>query len=692
MFTFTYTAAILALVTLGFAAFIFYEKRRDLLARYLAYHVFAVSIWVGFNALADVAFTDRMVIVTSGIALIGVSAFVSFYLCFIYAFIYKKRPGLLRQFLYFLPTVIFALGAFSSYSVQEVFILGNQPAQILPGVFYDYITVFLLGSLAYGFLQLLRYFRTKANPKERSQILYMEAGFVILFLGSFTFGYVLPFLGELRFFNVGPQFSIFLVGLSSYAILKHRLLDIKVVIQKGIIYTTLLMLIILFYVSVLYATLLFSDIFSTTSYLTASLITTFASIIGIPPLKRVFQKVTDSIFFRNRMPHAKALSELSRILNHRLDLKELIDETEKTLKKVLRLKEVHLVLVEKDAICLKPLPDHARVEEIEAKIPERLKTPVYACDQYDRLLKKFAKGHALKQAEMIIPVTLKDEMIALLTLGQKRSDEPFYENDVDLLKTFSYQCAVAIERAKLYEQVKKHSEELEEKVEERTAEIHNLREARVQMMLDISHNLQTPLTIIKGQLTSFRERPVTKANLQVFETSIDKISDFIQRLLKLANLTKLEEVTKADINLSEFLENIISYFRVLAEEQMIEIKADILRNLHVHGDKNQLEELILNLLSNSVKYIDDGRKIHIDLLSEGGMVKLIIKDTGIGIPKEELENLFSRFYRLSRDSQVPGTGLGLAICKRIIDLHDGDIQIESEVGKGTTVTVSLPQA
>lgn len=692
MFFFSYTAAILSLISFGFAAFIYYEKRRDFLAQYLAYHVFAVGVWIGSNAIADVARTHSGLVFWSGVAIIGVSFFASFYLCFIYAFMNGRPPGRTLRAIYFLPALIFSLGAFSRFSVVETHFPTDAPTQIVPGILYPLLFIFVLGSLLYGSIKFARFRKHRATPQQKMQVVYMEIGFISLFVGSIIFGYVLPAFGELRFFNVGPQFAIILVFASSYAILKHQLLDIKVVIQKGITYSFLLILGTLFYVTALHAMLLFTDILSITSYLTASLITTFVGIISIPPLKRLFQKVTGHIFFRDSMSRTEALDELSRVLNHHIDLDELLGETEKTLVNVLRLRSAHIMLLGNGEVNLKASSaEHVRISELESKIPDDLRMPLFAAHQYQDLVATLEKGEWLKGAELVVPVTLKDEIIAFLALGGKKNDEPYYEHDVTFLKTFAYQCAVAIEKAKLHEQVKKYTEELEEKVEERTAEVRDLQEARGQMLIDISHNLQTPLTIIKGQLMNLREKNDRDAELKMFEASIDKVSDFIQRLMKLANLTKVEEVAKKDTDFSKLVEGILSYFQVMAEQEGISLKTDILNNLHVQGDKNQLEELVLNLLSNAVKYIDHEKVISVRLTQYDGFAKLVIQDTGVGIPEGELKNLFRRFYRYRQDHKVPGAGLGLAICKRIVDLHNGKILIESKVGEGTTVTVTLPK-
>jgi signal transduction histidine kinase len=182
--------------------------------------------------------------------------------------------------------------------------------------------------------------------------------------------------------------------------------------------------------------------------------------------------------------------------------------------------------------------------------------------------------------------------------------------------------------------------------------------------------------------------------INVFEKSIDRISEFIYNLLKLAKLETSEGDFKKDkINLSKTLNELIEYFSVLAQEQNINIKSRIEPGTIIMGQKDKLEELVTNLVSNSFKYMPESgkREVVIKLIKAGGKARLIIEDTGIGISKKDLPNIFKRFYRIKKDNHnIQGTGLGLAICKKIIEKHNGIIKAESEPGKGAKFTINFP--
>lgn len=670
MFLFTCTAAILSIIVLSFAAFIIAKQGRDLLARYLGYYLLAVGTWIGANSLADIAATPASLIFWSGVALIGVSFFISFHLAFIYVFIHQRDLNWRRAVSYFLPSVIVSLGAFSRYSVMETIFPPGQPAQIVPGLLYTIVFLFfLVGGVLYAAVRLALYYRRQATPVERMQILYMEMGFMLLFAGTIIFDYALPLFGELRFYSIGPQFAVFLMVCSGYAILKHRLLDIKVVIQRSVVFSLLLGVISALYVGVLFVILALSAPYDGRAYLFASIITTFVAIFGLPPIKRTFEKATDHVFFKNRYVYTEAVETISRVLNENLDLNDLLFGMSGALKNIFRVSDVAITVLDNPIPC---------AETLTPMEPEECQRALGTCPIgcRDRLV-------------LILPVILKNQVIALIGLGNKRSGDPYFSDDTVLLTSFSYQAAVSIEKAKLYGQMKDHSEHLEEKIRERTAEIKALQETQAQMMYDISHSLQTPLTIIKGQLGAIK-RNVPGEELRSFEESLDRISEFINRLLRLASLNDSEKPQKRPVNFSRLLEDIVEYFRVLAEQQNISIESNIAPGAMIMGDRGQIEEMVLNILSNASKYIAHERKIVIAAAVRDGRAVLSISDTGVGIPLDDIPKIFRRFYRAPSPSGTKGSGLGLSICKKIIDLHDGTIDIKSWPDKGTTVTIALP--
>lgn len=709
MFIFTYTAAGLAFIFFGFAAFVLIKKRHNSLATFLVLHMVADAVWIGSNAGADVATTDFVLVFWSGMAFIGASFHVSFFLCFVDNFIYNRCPRRIVLFIYLLPSLLFSPFVFSKYSVQETIFPANIPTQIVPGVMYKIYPFFFFGSLLYAGLQLVRAYR-KAEWRKRRQVAYLSIGFIFLFSGNIVFTVILPLLGELRFFNVGPQFSIFFIGLSAYVIFRHRLLDIKVVIQRSLIYAVILFVIVSFYLAVL---LIFQSIFDGYGHsvsLVSALVTISLGIFGVPRIEKIFRRLTDRIFFKDNYDYSQALHELSEILSKNMNLKDLLGQMQNKLKQILKVGGVYYLLMPQNLLfdsssCeLEPIEkfysddlllfvNQYKEVIIHSELPYLIEQARDKGEIYQPRLSEFNYLSKKYQVAITVPLLTDDKLVGLLCLTAKLSGDAYSDQDVRLLKTVSYQTASGLEKAKLYKQVRDYSFNLEKKVKQRTEKIRSLQKRQAQMIFDISHQLQTPLTIIKGEVGSLRHlHGIDSLSLKSFETSVDRLSKFTTGLLSLAKLDFESNGCKREtVNLSELLNELVEYFSVLAVQKNIQIITDIKPGIFINGQKDRLEELVTNLVSNSFKYIANQRQIKISLSLCNNRAVIIVEDTGLGIARESLPHLFKRFYRSrSQNSQVRGSGLGLAICKRIVMNHEGRIYISSESGSGTRVTVELP--
>jgi heavy metal sensor kinase len=222
-------------------------------------------------------------------------------------------------------------------------------------------------------------------------------------------------------------------------------------------------------------------------------------------------------------------------------------------------------------------------------------------------------------------------------------------------------------------------------------------ERQRQFTNDASHELQTPLAIVKGEatlaLTQERSKEEYQKALESISQEITHIFSIVSKLLTLARADSgTEQLNLADINLKTFLEDIAADIQVLSERKQLTFQADLPENLVIKGDEVQLRELFLNLLDNAIKFTPSGGKISFSLDRQNEIAKVTVRDTGIGISKEHLPYIFERFYRVNRThaENDEGSGLGLAICQHIVETHGGQIEVKSQVGEGSTFTVILP--
>lgn len=257
-----------------------------------------------------------------------------------------------------------------------------------------------------------------------------------------------------------------------------------------------------------------------------------------------------------------------------------------------------------------------------------------------------------------------------------------------------------------------NSEDLKERIEvpKREDELQNLTliinemldrlefsfENQTKFVSDASHELRTPLAIIKGYAEIIKKRRLT--NEEIFEESIDSIinetdnmRNLVQKLLFLAKgeITKINtNFVKIDIN--EMVAQIYSDTVVSMTTHQFHLEKG--EDFSIQGDETLLQQAIRALIENAVKYSEKGTNVYIKSELRDGIGRISVRDEGVGISEEDAKRVFDRFYRvdLSRTKATGGTGLGLAIVKRIVEIHDGKIEVESKVGKGTEIIIVLP--
>jgi two-component system, OmpR family, phosphate regulon sensor histidine kinase PhoR len=230
--------------------------------------------------------------------------------------------------------------------------------------------------------------------------------------------------------------------------------------------------------------------------------------------------------------------------------------------------------------------------------------------------------------------------------------------------------------------------------------LRRLENIRRDFVSNVSHEIKTPITAIKGFVETLRDGTVENAEdtarfLGIIEKHVDRLEAIIEDLL---NLSKIEQESEQDgISLVEsrmcdILQNALQVCHVAIADKKIELETSCTDSIKANVDPTLLEQAIVNLLDNAVKYSADEGTIRLQVSEEKEFVIIAVQDHGCGISKKHLPRLFERFYRVdkARSRQMGGTGLGLAIVKHIAQAHGGDISVESAPGKGSTFSIQLP--
>jgi len=235
-----------------------------------------------------------------------------------------------------------------------------------------------------------------------------------------------------------------------------------------------------------------------------------------------------------------------------------------------------------------------------------------------------------------------------------------------------------------------------------------------QFSTDASHELKTPLTILKGEVeVTLRRKRAPQEYEQILKSNLEEVNRMSQIVDDLLLLSKADigeiRLNKESIHLAEILNEVVAQVNILAQAKNLHIDtSNHDEDIQIFGDGLRIRELFLNLIENGIKYTEEGGAIHVTVTKDGpplvnntsgwaegkhlGYAKIIVSDTGIGIAEEDQERIFDRFFRVdkARSRAQGGSGLGLSICRWIVEAHGGEINVESEIGKGSSFVVKLP--
>lgn len=219
---------------------------------------------------------------------------------------------------------------------------------------------------------------------------------------------------------------------------------------------------------------------------------------------------------------------------------------------------------------------------------------------------------------------------------------------------------------------------------------------RKRLTSDISHELRTPLTVLQTHIEAMRDGiwEPTQDKLEICEDEVLRLIRLVDELKYLTDIENHKLILEIQqYPLSKDLNQIIESFRYSFQEKNIQLNTDIQENLQFSGDRDRIRQVLINLISNALKFTNPGGKVYIALASDENQIEITVEDTGIGLDEKDLPYIFERFYRsdLSRNRKTGGAGIGLTITKTLVEAHGGKIIVESEKDVGTKFTILLPK-
>jgi signal transduction histidine kinase len=303
-------------------------------------------------------------------------------------------------------------------------------------------------------------------------------------------------------------------------------------------------------------------------------------------------------------------------------------------------------------------------------------------------------GYQLRSI-ICVPLHVREQVTGALYLDNRMRDNVFSQDDMPILTAFASQAAIAIENARLYTTT-------EQTLAAREEELYQAKQAKAEFVSFAAHELRTPMTSIRGYADMLAKGvlgPLTPDQAR-FVNTIMRNTERMQVLISdLHDITKLEsgrlQLKMLPTDLSRALKDAQQAMQEKIEARTQRLTVGMPEGLpQVHADSARVEQMLTELLRNASKYTPEGGHIHVQVQPQEGYVRYAVSDTGIGISEKDQERLFTKFFRSDRPEvrERSGTGLGLCVIKGLVELHGGELTIESQLGEGTTVAFTLPIA
>jgi len=576
----------------------------------------------------------------------------------------------------------------------------------VPGPVYGALLVHLYGFFTAGLVRLGRAYRTMDSSFRRNRTVLVMLGAVMTIGGGF-FDFV-RFIAAKAFpaadaiYPVGIPANMVCALMLGTSIVRYRMFDVDAAVKKTAVYAA---------VGAVLTGLLGALVWglgslglhdATALWLVVPLGVLMTLLLT--PLGRRLEAVIQRLIFSRRRGCYETLLALSKRMSIILDLNALMETLVRGLVRGVPL--THAVLLTRDPatghfvvaraesaverdIAVPPVrPDRRLVEWLRqadgALVKEELKLNPRIASYFD------AAENELEEinAALVVPLKIEGALTGILLLGEKLSGEVFDEQELELLSLLGNQAAIALANAQLY------------------AELHasnvRLREAsrlKSQFLASMSHELRTPLNSIIGFSKVLLNRTAGELNERQ-EAYVRSVHNSSTHLLELINdildISRIEagklEMSPEEVDLAELVAECVEATIPLVRGKVLKVETEVPSDLpRVHADRTKLKQVVLNMLSNAVKFTPAGRVV-LRVAVEGDTVHVSVSDTGVGIPADDLPRLFKPFERLENPltRAAGGTGLGLAISKKFVEMHGGTIWVESVERQGSTFHFTLP--
>jgi len=428
------------------------------------------------------------------------------------------------------------------------------------------------------------------------------------------------------------------------------------------------------------------------------------------PIKRFFDKVTNRIFYKDNYNTDDFFARLNRSLTLTTDLRGLLERAAYEIGHTLKSEQAFFFIYTNDDHYVSAgTPKHKQLPKDDAaEIDEH-----YKDDGHEVIIASMLEsGNPLRRMmishriELILPLIQADETIGYLCLGDHLTSG-YTNRDIKALGTVSDELVIAIQNALAVHEISELNATLQQKVANATKELRSsnailrqLDKVKDEFISMASHQLRTPLTSVKGYISMVIEGDagkITDSQKQLLDEAFTSSERMVHLINDFLNVSRIQTgkfiIDKSSVDLSKLVSEEVESLRPNATARNLRFVYKPPRKFPVMDiDEGKIRQVVMNFADNAIYYSHEGGVITISLSVDKNDILFTVKDTGIGVPKHEREQLFSKFYRASnaRVQRPDGTGVGIYLAKKVIDAHGGKVVFESVEGKGSTFGFRLP--
>ena len=581
---------------------------------------------------------------------------------------------------------------------------------------YIFALICFFGLITFNFYRSSR----KTDRLSRAQIFYASIGILSTFVWIAVTSAVIPAItGDWEVSKYGGIGSVIFIALTAYAIIRHGLFDIRLIVARAIAYAMLLAttaLIFAVFVITIPASVIGVDKpnLARQIYYTVSAV---ALAFAFQPLRRIFDRLTNSLFYQDAYDPQDFLNQLNKLLVSSIDLEYLLQRSAEIIQ--VNIKSEYCIFVLRETATdgqrfIGTEKKHFNAEDVNyaRHVTPHGKSKVIVADYLEPTDREL---HAkLQKNKVAVIVRLVDsaedgvEGVGYIILGQKKSGNPYNSQDIRILEIIANELVIAIQNALRFEEIQKFNITLQEEVERATAQLTRtneklraLDETKDDFISMASHQLRTPLTSVKGYLSMVLEGDVGKLSpkqTKLLDQAFVSSQRMVYLIADLLNVSRLRTgkfvIETKPTNLAEVIEGEV--------EQLVEtaaargLKLQYKKPKHFPAlmlDETKIRQVIMNFVDNAIYYTRDGGHITVSLSETPQSVQFIVTDDGIGVPKHEQHHLFTKFYRAgnARKARPDGTGLGLFMAKKVVIAQGGSILFKAQKARAAPSASPSPK-